>query len=82
MGGAIGLWIGLSILAIFEVVQLFLELCAYGVHVYRFKQRKGQNMRKKKEEHTKRPNGQTPRTNLDEYDKTYKQNWDHQYHMR
>jgi hypothetical protein len=34
VGGAIGLWIGLSILAIFEVVQFFCELCAYGVHLF------------------------------------------------
>ncbi|XP_056017341.1 acid-sensing ion channel 1-like [Ostrea edulis] len=33
VGGAIGLWIGLSILAIFEVVQFFIELCAYGVYL-------------------------------------------------
>lgn len=32
VGGAIGLWIGLSFLSMFEVVQLFLECCAYGVH--------------------------------------------------
>lgn len=82
VGGAIGLWIGLSILAIFEVVQLFLELCAYGVHVYRYKKRKAENVRRKREEKAKKQNGQIPKTNFVEYDKTYKQNWDHQFHMR
>ena len=27
VGGAIGLWIGLSILSMFELVQLLMELC-------------------------------------------------------
>jgi hypothetical protein len=32
LGGAIGLWIGLSLISMFEVVQLLLECCAFGVH--------------------------------------------------
>lgn len=32
VGGAIGLWIGLSILSLCEVIQLFVELCYYGVY--------------------------------------------------
>ncbi|XP_045160381.2 amiloride-sensitive sodium channel subunit beta-like [Mercenaria mercenaria] len=32
VGGAIGLWIGLSILSLCELVQLFVELCDYGIH--------------------------------------------------
>ena len=32
VGGAIGLWIGLSLISMFEVVQLLLECCAFGVH--------------------------------------------------
>ncbi|XP_033736990.1 amiloride-sensitive sodium channel subunit gamma-like [Pecten maximus] len=32
VGGAIGLWIGLSILSMFEVVQLVVELCRYGLY--------------------------------------------------
>lgn len=32
MGGAIGLWIGLSMLSLCEVVQLLIELCDYGVN--------------------------------------------------
>lgn len=32
VGGAIGLWIGLSIISVFELVQLLLECCAFGVH--------------------------------------------------
>lgn len=33
VGGAVGLWIGLSMLSLCEVVQLFIEMCDYGVHV-------------------------------------------------
>ncbi|CAC5384945.1 unnamed protein product [Mytilus coruscus] len=32
VGGAIGLWIGLSIISMFELFQLMLECCAFGVH--------------------------------------------------
>ncbi|XP_060082851.1 uncharacterized protein LOC132562140 [Ylistrum balloti] len=32
VGGAIGLWIGLSILSMFEVVQLFVEMFQYGIY--------------------------------------------------
>ncbi|WAR23025.1 SCNuncharacterized [Mya arenaria] len=32
VGGAIGLWIGLSILSLCEVGQLLIELCNYGIH--------------------------------------------------
>ncbi|XP_052233186.1 degenerin del-1-like [Dreissena polymorpha] len=32
VGGTIGLWIGLSILSLCELVQLFAELCNYGIH--------------------------------------------------
>ena len=32
IGGAIGLWIGLSVLALCEIFQLIFELCDYGVH--------------------------------------------------
>ncbi|XP_052255270.1 amiloride-sensitive sodium channel subunit alpha-like isoform X2 [Dreissena polymorpha] len=32
VGGAIGLWIGLSILSLCELIQLFVELCNYGIH--------------------------------------------------
>ncbi|XP_069128572.1 amiloride-sensitive sodium channel subunit gamma-like [Argopecten irradians] len=35
VGGAIGLWIGLSILSVFEVVQLVVELCQYGLYKVR-----------------------------------------------
>ena len=40
VGGAIGLWIGLSILAICEIFQLIFELCDYGVHRIRKRQMK------------------------------------------
>ncbi|XP_061195533.1 acid-sensing ion channel 4-A-like [Saccostrea echinata] len=40
IGGAIGLWIGLSVLAMFEVVQLMIELCAYGFYLLCGKKRK------------------------------------------
>ncbi|KAK3085101.1 hypothetical protein FSP39_024233 [Pinctada imbricata] len=33
VGGAIGLWIGLSLLAIFEVIQFFVEMCLFGCKV-------------------------------------------------
>ncbi|XP_078318173.1 acid-sensing ion channel 1C-like isoform X2 [Crassostrea virginica] len=63
VGGAIGLWIGLSILAIFEVIQFFLELCAYGVHVWRFKRRKSREMqnRKRNQSRKQEPNEYTSR---------------------
>ncbi|XP_069127691.1 acid-sensing ion channel 1-like [Argopecten irradians] len=32
VGGALGLWIGLSILSVFELVQLFVECCDYAHH--------------------------------------------------
>lgn len=32
VGGAVGLWIGLSMLSLFEVVQLLVECCDYGRH--------------------------------------------------
>jgi hypothetical protein len=32
VGGAIGLWIGLSILSLCEVIQLIMELCHYAGH--------------------------------------------------
>ncbi|XP_060082850.1 amiloride-sensitive sodium channel subunit beta-like [Ylistrum balloti] len=32
VGGALGLWIGLSILSLFELVQLFVECCDYAHH--------------------------------------------------
>ncbi|OWF34802.1 degenerin deg-1-like [Mizuhopecten yessoensis] len=32
VGGALGLWIGLSILSIFELIQLFVECCDYAHH--------------------------------------------------
>ncbi|XP_021343720.1 uncharacterized protein LOC110443677 [Mizuhopecten yessoensis] len=32
VGGAVGLWIGLSILSMFEVFQLIVELCQYGIY--------------------------------------------------
>jgi hypothetical protein len=32
IGGAVGLWIGLSVLSLCEVIQLLIELCDYTVH--------------------------------------------------
>ncbi|KAL3869755.1 hypothetical protein ACJMK2_042396 [Sinanodonta woodiana] len=34
VGGAIGLWIGLSVLALCEIFHLILELCALGINVF------------------------------------------------
>ena len=48
MGGAIGLWIGLSVLAFCEVFQLFVELCDYGIHKVRKKNRRKREKAKEK----------------------------------
>jgi hypothetical protein len=40
VGGAIGLWIGLSMISMFEVVQLLLECCAFAVHKCKHSQKK------------------------------------------
>jgi hypothetical protein len=47
VGGAIGLWIGLSILSLCELVQLFVELCDYGIHKTIKEKRKGRRQRRK-----------------------------------
>lgn len=44
IGGAIGLWIGLSILSLCELIQLFVELFDFAIH----KTVKGRKQRKKK----------------------------------
>jgi hypothetical protein len=40
VGGAIGLWIGLSMISMFEVVQLLLECCAFAAHKCKHSQKK------------------------------------------
>ncbi|XP_060578221.1 acid-sensing ion channel 1-like isoform X2 [Ruditapes philippinarum] len=47
VGGAIGLWIGLSILSLCELVQLFVELCDYGMNKTIKETRKGRRQRRK-----------------------------------
>lgn len=77
VGGAVGLWIGLSVLAIFEVVQFFIELCAYGVHVWRYKQRKSKQIKKRKQ----RQNGYAIREEKDfANEKRYQESWNSYRH--
>lgn len=77
VGGAVGLWIGLSVLAIFEVVQFFIELCAYGVHVWRYKQRKSKQIKKRKQ----RQNGYALRGEKDfANEKRYQESWNSYRH--
>ncbi|XP_071179225.1 FMRFamide-activated amiloride-sensitive sodium channel-like [Mytilus edulis] len=47
VGGAVGLWIGLSFLSMFEVVQLLLECCAFAGHKCTNRSRK-RNARRRK----------------------------------
>jgi len=54
VGGAVGLWIGLSILSIFEVIQLVVELVQYCVHICRCRDEK----RKRTSEKQRKLNGQ------------------------
>lgn len=49
VGGAIGLWIGLSVLSLCELVQLFVELCDYGIHKTVKERRKERKKRKKEQ---------------------------------
>ncbi|XP_045160274.1 amiloride-sensitive sodium channel subunit beta-like isoform X2 [Mercenaria mercenaria] len=51
VGGAIGLWIGLSILSLCELVQLFVELCDYGIHKT-VKERRQKKKKRRKERKT------------------------------
>ena len=46
-GGALGLWIGLSVLSLFELVQLAVELCDYSCHRARKRNEIEQKNRKK-----------------------------------
>ncbi|KAL4235666.1 hypothetical protein ACF0H5_004061 [Mactra antiquata] len=48
VGGAIGLWIGLSMLSLCEVIQLFIELCDYGIHKT-IKDRRRERKKRRKE---------------------------------
>ncbi|XP_062617799.1 amiloride-sensitive sodium channel subunit alpha-like [Saccostrea cucullata] len=82
VGGAIGLWIGLSILAIFEVVQFFVELCAYGVHAWRFNSRKAKEKEKRKQkEQIQKQNGYGTKRNQDIVgnDKEYNNPWNSRF---
>ncbi|XP_061169102.1 amiloride-sensitive sodium channel subunit alpha-like isoform X2 [Saccostrea echinata] len=84
VGGAIGLWIGLSILAIFEVVQFFVELCAYGVHAWRFSNRKANEEEKRKhKEQIKKQNEYSTKRNVDIVGnhKEYNQHWNSRFDM-
>lgn len=47
VGGAIGLWIGLSILSLCELVQLFVELFDYGIYKVTMETDKGRKQRRK-----------------------------------
>ena len=53
VGGAVGLWIGLSVLAFCEVFQLIFELLDYGVHILRKKQPNGMLNEKEKQRRRK-----------------------------
>jgi hypothetical protein len=53
VGGAIGLWIGLSLISIFEVVQLLLECCAFGVNKCRQSKSRDKYKDKSKQANTK-----------------------------
>lgn len=54
MGGAIGLWIGLSMLSLCELIQLIAELCDYGIHKtcreHRLERKARQKHRQKEED--------------------------------
>ena len=78
VGGAIGLWIGLSVLAFCEIFQLITELIGYGIH----RVKKNQNRERKKEKERSRRRrreklrassnsgekfGQWPHTEFDSY---------------
>ncbi|XP_052775053.1 amiloride-sensitive sodium channel subunit beta-2-like [Mya arenaria] len=52
VGGAIGLWIGLSILSLCEVGQLLIELCDYGIHTAK-KQSRYERKKLRRQERTK-----------------------------
>ncbi|XP_060578294.1 amiloride-sensitive sodium channel subunit beta-like isoform X2 [Ruditapes philippinarum] len=52
VGGAIGLWIGLSILSLCELVQLFVECCDYGIHkTVRERRQNKKRLRKERKRH-------------------------------
>ncbi|XP_060084186.1 amiloride-sensitive sodium channel subunit gamma-like [Ylistrum balloti] len=50
VGGAIGLWIGLSMLSMFEVVQLLVELCGYGASKCKKDEAKKEKARRKRQQ--------------------------------
>ncbi|KAK3084021.1 hypothetical protein FSP39_006902 [Pinctada imbricata] len=74
VGGAIGLWIGLSLLAIFEVIQFFFELGIFGCRVCCHKDdKKNQGKKKQKKKIDGRPQNGGPvhnQTQIPQWNKT------------
>ena len=60
VGGAIGLWIGLSMISMFEVVQLLLECCAFAVHKCKHSHKKRSKKYKEKSDKAQSKNGTKP----------------------
>ncbi|XP_033736591.1 FMRFamide-activated amiloride-sensitive sodium channel-like [Pecten maximus] len=54
VGGAIGLWIGLSMLSMFEVVQLLVELCGFGASKCKRDEARKERARRKQQQRRQR----------------------------
>ena len=93
VGGAIGLWIGLSVLAFCEIFQLIAELIDYGMHKLKKNQtrdrRKEKERRRRRREQSKVPDRgggekfeKWPHTEFDSYIKMDKGSSNDKGHLR
>ena len=93
VGGAIGLWIGLSVLAFCEIFQLIAELIGYGIHRVRKnqtreKRKEKERSRRRREKSRATDSGsgekfkQWPQTEFDSYIKTNKNFSNEKGHLR
>ena len=72
-GGAVGLWIGLSFLSLFEIFQLLLECCDFAIFKYKNKKKQLQKRSRVKNQNnqvtfiSKNPYGPASERISDEY---------------
>ena len=69
VGGAVGLWIGLSVLSMCEIIQLVIELCDYAVH-RTIKRRRREQRRASKQLHGTHSSHETKSKDSDKHTKS------------